>query len=100
MTVLNQSVTVSTSATELIGAQSATNQFGLRTHLGIYNSGSVDVYIGGPSVTTSLYTYKLPAGQYMDIASGFKGDGLPSQKWYAVVASATSPVLITEVDGN
>lgn len=100
MSVENTSVTVTTSATELQGTQSTTNYRGQRTHLGIFNNGSVDVYIGGASVTTSLYTYKLPAGQYMDIASGYKGDNLPNQRWYATVASSTSTVLITEVDNN
>lgn len=97
MSITNSSVTVSTSATELQGTQSTSNYRGNRIHLGIYNSGSVDVYIGGASVTTSLYTYKLAAGQYLTISSGYKGDGLPRKRWYACVASSTSPVLITEV---
>lgn len=97
MPVVNTSVTVSTTATELVGTQSTSNIRGNRTALYLYNNGAVTVYVGGPSVTTSLFTHAIPAGSRLDISAGYKGDPVARKRWYGIVAAATSPLLITEV---
>lgn len=70
-----------------------------RRSLTINNISAGDVYVGGPGVTTSLYTFKVPAGQVASISGAYVGDPLPADNWY-VVGGAAGNVVLTESVGS
>lgn len=88
--IINSSVSVGTSATLLV------SNLGRRTLLTFTNNGSVTVYLGNASVSSSAFVWPIPAGESIQ----FNTDGndvSPQMKWYGVTPSSTASVSVGEV---
>lgn len=88
--ILNNAVTVSTTAILLCDGQPR------RTWLVLTNNGSVTVYLGNVSVTTSAFLIALPAGESLQVTNGDGNDKAPENKWYGITASSTASVSVGE----
>lgn len=88
--ILNNAVTVSTSATLLCDGQPR------RTWLVFTNNGSVTVYLGNASVSSSAFLYPLAAGETLQVTNGDGQDKAPENKWYGRTASSTASVSVGE----
>lgn len=88
--ILNNAVTVSTSATLLCDGQPR------RTWLVLSNNGSVTVYLGNASVSSTAFLIALPAGESIQVTNGDGNDKAPENKWYGVTASSTASVSVGE----
>lgn len=88
--IQQNAVTASTSAVQLVEGNPN------RTLLTFTNNGSVTVYLGGASVSTSAFVYPLDAGDLVQFAVG-DGDVSPLMTWYGVTGSSTASVSVGEV---
>ena len=86
----NTAVACSTAVVELCGGQPN------RTLLTFTNNGSVTVYLGGSTVSSSAFVYALPAGEWVQFTQD-DGDAAPRMQWYGVTASSTASVSVGEV---
>jgi hypothetical protein len=96
MAVLAQQVTVGTSATQLSPAP--TDAFS-GSSIAVNNTGSVTVYLGGPTVTTAT-GYPLVAGAVISVDLVRVGGTTPAmdESLFGVAASSTTvSVLVTGV---
>lgn len=88
--ILNNAVSVSTTATLLCDGQPR------RTWLVLTNNGSVTVYLGNASVSSTAFLIALPAGESLQITNGDGQDKAPENKWYGRTASSTASVSVGE----
>lgn len=93
MAIRSRLVSVTTSATPLTGAAIESGSAAT-----IYNDGSVTVYVGGPTVTTSGATKGIPLdpGASMDVAGDVDQAGIGDQLC-GRVATGTCDVIVLEV---
>lgn len=90
MTVQHTKTTVTTTAGSLKGGvvdNSVDSQSYTRTVV-LTNTGAVDVFIGGPGVTSTSYGYKLAAGASKDLPL-YRNDEL-----FAITGSSTADVVV------
>ena len=59
------------------------------------NGGSVTVYLGSASVSSTAFVWALVAGETVQFTSE-GGDKLPQNKWYGCTASSTATVSVGE----
>lgn len=85
MSLENEAVSVTTTATALNSAESAGSSL---VSLGLYNAGAVTVYLGGSTVATTTGV-PLAAGGYADWSQSEAADRL-----YGRVASGTCEVRV------
>lgn len=83
-------VNVATTPTLLVAPNG--RRYPQRDNLIVTNTSASDVYVGGPAVSTTAYTYKVPTGQVLSISNASEMDQLASEQWYGVAAA---PVTIT-----
>ena len=88
-TLLNNAVTVSTSATLLADGSPR------RAWLSVTNNGSVTVYLGNAAVSSTAFVWALPAGETIQFTAE-AGDKLPENQWYGRTASSTASVAVGE----
>ena len=88
--IQNNAVTVSTTATELCDGHPR------RTWLVLTNNGSVTVYLGNASVSSTAFLISLPAGETIQITNGDGNDKAPENNWYGRTASSTASVSVGE----
>lgn len=86
----NNAVTVTTSATLMVDGNPN------RTLLTFTNNGSVDVFLGGSSVSSSAYVWPLASGATVQFTS-VDGDVAPMAKWYGVTGASSASVSVGEV---
>lgn len=84
----NNGVTVTTTATRLC------EELPNRTWVNLTNDGSVTVYVGNESVSTTSYALKLLAGEERQFTEA--DDLLPQVALYGRVASGTALVSVGE----
>lgn len=85
----NNAVTVSSTATLLVDGSPR------RAWLALTNNGSVTVYLGNSSVSSTAFVWALPAGETVQFTAE-AGDKLPENKWYGRTASSTASVAVGE----
>ncbi len=88
--ILNNTVTVSTTATLLCDGSPR------RTWLVLTNTGSVTVYLGNANVSSTAFLIALPAGESIQVTNGDGLDKAPENKWYGRTASSTASVSVGE----
>jgi len=90
--ILNNAVTVSTTATLLCDGSPR------RRNLTLTNNGSVTVYLGPVGVSSTAFFRALPAGETVEFTRGDGSDDpLPEAKWYGRTASSTASVSVGEI---
>lgn len=90
MAITNTAVTVTTSATKIASADAT------RRRLFIHNDSGNNMYIGGPSVTSSN-GYHLGNHEQLVLVQATDSDATVKQEWYAVVSSGSHSVHVMEV---
>jgi hypothetical protein len=91
VSVVSSTATVTTTRT-LLGSPRDS-----RKQLTVSPDASVTVYIGGPTVTSANGFPLAPGDDPFDVYSAYLGDKAAAQAFYAVTASGSATVHVTEV---
>lgn len=83
-------VTVATTATSLLAANTNRKAFTINHH-----SGTVDVFVGLTGLTATSYVWRLQPGEvlFIEKASG----AMPTAQIFGIIASGTATVVVSEV---
>lgn len=69
-----------------------------RRQLTVFNDGAATAYIGGATVTASSgYPLAPSADVPFDVFSSWDGDDSPGMAFYAITASGTAALRVTEI---
>ena len=86
-------VSVGTTATLLCDGKST------RRNLTLTNNGSVSVFLGGATVSSTAFFRELAPGEALEFTRGSDlDDPAPTSKWFGRTASSTASVSVGEIN--